>query len=94
MKINRWLVESPWVESGGQMELWENRRLQLANHQGLEEYAEGLIKIKTEAGLLEIRGDQLKILSLGSELLTIEGQFRQLNWLEDKSDKRKKDEIR
>ncbi len=81
MKINRWLAESQWFESAGQMELWENRRLQLANHQGLERYAENLIKIRIETGILEIRGQNLKILNLGRELLTIEGEFQQLSWL-------------
>ncbi len=81
MKINRWLAESQWFENGGQMELWENHRLQLANHQGLEKYEENLIKIRIETGILEIRGQNLKISSLGRELVTIEGQFKQLSWL-------------
>lgn len=55
-----------------------NRQVYLENHQGIIEYEEKRIKVKTSSGVLIIKGENLTIRSLYTKELAVEGEIASL----------------
>ncbi|HBK67649.1 MAG TPA: sporulation protein YqfC [Firmicutes bacterium] len=59
-----------------------NQRLLIENHQGIIEYAKEVIRINTPIGELRISGEDLKIILITQEQVSVEGQIDKLDWRE------------
>lgn len=52
-----------------------NRELLLENHQGLQEYTEGLIRVRVSEGQILIHGHGLMITRLDMDEIRVKGRF-------------------
>ncbi len=58
----------------------ENKELYVENHQGLMEYTDDIIKIKTKFGIIKLKGADFRISYIGKYDLLIEGVFSDVSF--------------
>ena len=52
----------------------------IENHKGVLEYNAGCVRLITALGVIGVRGDELELKELGSELVTVTGTINSLSY--------------
>jgi sporulation protein YqfC len=80
--VSEWFDFPPDVTSEvPRIEMIGSYRLQIENHQGIEHFSPGEMKLRTKQGLLQVSGEQLQVRAIYPEVVIMTGIIHEVRYL-------------